>query len=319
MNISPGMTPESPVTPSAKSNDYAEEWIRFLKRRNALLTVVWSLLLVLSIALLVAGLYFYQQQQLELEKNLRVEAKWQEAQVGLAEWQKKHDALQQQINTLQEERRNLEQVVGQNDSRLDITSKIVDNLKQQIAQLEAENTTHIEALEKARELIRRQQDEAATVAQGLQDELGKRDADLQERSSAYMALVNRNKEHQREMDRMSAQLNEKHEVIDRLTRERDMAQKALRSVQADHEKLQREFKAMVAPVGAAANTPASASSKTPMPSGAFDPIVKPKPTVNPKPMVPQNKPAGSGNSGSSNKEPPASSAFDYDEISIDRP
>ena len=308
MNISPGMTPESPATPPSKSSDYAEEWIRFLKRRNAVLTVVWSLLLVLSIALLVAGLYFYQQQQLEQEKNLRVEAQWQEAQASLVEWQKKHDVLQQQINTLQEERRNLEQVAGQNDSRLDITSKMVDNLKQQIAELEAENASHIEALDKARELIRRQQDEAAATAQSLQDELGKRDADLQERSGAYTALVNRNKEHQREMDRMSAQLNEKHEVIDRLTRERDIAQKALRSVQADHEKLQREFKAMVAPVGAAANAPAPASSKTPMPSGAFDPIVKPKP-------VEQKAPA----SGQDKKPAAKSDAFDYDEISIDRP
>lgn len=311
MNTSPGMTPESSVStppkPNAEfTNNYADEWIRFLKRRNALLTVVWSLLLVLSIGLLVAGLYFYQQQQLEREKNLRLETQWQEAQAGLVEWQRKHDALQQQVQTLQDERRNLEQMAGQNDSRLDLTSKMVDNLKEQIAALEAENATHIEALEKARELIRLQQDEATTAAQGLQEELSKREADLQERSSAYTALVNRNKDVQRELERMSAQLNEKHQVIDRLTRERDVSQQALRSMQANHEKLQREFKAMVTPVGPAASSGSATSSKAPVPTGALDPIVKPK-TV-----APQNKPGAA--SKPSSKE---AGAFDYDEISID--
>lgn len=311
MNISPGMTPESsvsthPNTNAELNNNYADEWIRFLKRRNALLTVVWSLLLVLSIGLLVAGLYFYQQKQLELEKNLRLEAQWQEAQAGLVEWQRKHDALQQQVHTLQDERRNLEQMAGQNDSRLDLTSKMVDNLKQQIAALETENATHIDALEKAREMIRLQQDEAATAAQGLQEELSKREADLQERSGAYTALVNRNKDVQRELDRMSAQLNEKHQVIDRLTRERDISQQALRTTQANLEKLQREFKAMVTPVGPAASSGSSAASKAPAPTGALDPIVKPKP------VVPQNKPGSTGTT--SGKE---AGAFDYDEISID--
>lgn len=307
MNTSPGMTPESPAVTHVKSNDYADEWIRFLKRRNALLTVVWSLLLIISIGLLIVGLYFYQQQQLTLEKNLRVEAQWQETQNSLIEWQGKYDAMQKQFNTLQEERRNLEQAAGQNDSRLDITSKMVDNLKEQIATLEAQNANHIDALDKARELIRRQQDESASVTQGLQDELAKRDSDLQERAGAYTAMVNRNKEVQRELDRMSAQLNEKHEVIDRLTRERDVSQKALRTLQAEQEKLQREFKAMVTPVGPATKAGSVPSSKTLIPNGALDPIVKPKQ------VAPANKPSRSA------KEQPASGAFDYDEISIDRP
>lgn len=318
----------SPEQISTRQSDYAEQWISFLKRRNAILNLVWSVLLVVSVCLLVLALYFFQQQQLEQEKVVRLEAQLQSTNASVVDFQFKHDALQQQIKSLQEERRNLEQIAGQNDSQLDLTSKIVDTLKQQIATLELENTSNIEALEKARDLIRRQQLDAASTSEGLEAQLRKREAELskqlQERSMAYNALASRNKENAQELDRLSSQLADKNNVVERLSRERDTARKdnmrtqqALGALQEDYDKLSRDFKAMVSPIGSSGGTNQTAPAKSTAPANTLDPIITPATPKKEAVPVSDVGPVKEGKADSKpNKE---ASAFDFDSISIDRP
>ena len=267
--------------------DYAQEWITFLRRRNLVLTIIWPVLLILMILSLVAAIYYYQIQQTsgaqlvsEIQKNEELSNTNQQLLTELATLEDAKSELQSQLSSLQNAREELSLQNNDSESKLNITSQMVDNLNQLVVELKNERASLIEKLEESQALLvlLKQQHEAFVTSSKQENvkavsELNKQ---LESRKSGYQALANRQQDMREDMDRLSNIANSKEKQLERANKEKIELQAQLRnkeneidtysnrltSLQESYSNLETKLNAIMSPISSTA-----AAKKSPESSG----------------------------------------------------
>jgi len=220
--------------------DYAQEWIAFLKRRNLVLTIVWPVLLVLSILSSVMAIYFYQQQQsvsLQLATEVQEKSELQEGNQQLSSQLSSLEALksnlQAELETLHSAREELSLQNNDSESKLNITSQMVDSLNQLVAELKNERSSLITKLEESdsslRQLTQEYQDFVANSKKETIKSVSDLNKQISTRKSAYQALANRQQEMREEMDRLSNLVNSKEKQLEKVNKDKIQLQAQLKN------------------------------------------------------------------------------------------
>ena len=212
--------------------DYAQEWIRFLRRRNFVLNIIWPSLLVATIRTAGMAVYFYQMSQssqltLELESNEKTELLEQNTQLesNLSELTLKKNELEAELAALISAREELSAKNDNSASKLTITSQMVDNLNQVVSELKNERESLVAQINEQQSLISELQEEhQTTLAKTQQEKLDSLSAlskELNQRKSAYQALANRQQEMREEIDRLSNLTTTKDKQLEKLNQEKN--------------------------------------------------------------------------------------------------
>lgn len=206
---------ESGQTMLHNNPEYAKHWIEFLQKKNAVLNIVWPLLLIMSVLLLLASFYFFQNAENYSEQNDASNAVIVDLQAQMDELLEKLDSLEsekqsmaQQIKRLQTVKNNLEQQKGDSIERLDLSSKVTETLQETLRVLEDEKATMVDALKAAKAMLLKQEKNYSEQIANLQAQHSQSQQlstkALSDRKTAYNALVKRQHEMQSEMDRLAA-------------------------------------------------------------------------------------------------------------------
>lgn len=220
--------------------DYAQEWITFLKRRNLVLSVIWPVLLVLMIISSVAAVYFYQQQkssdlQLSAETQRAIELQDENRQliIQVTDLEKSAADLQSELETLQNARQALSLQNNDSESKLNITSQMVDNLNQLVAELKNERASLISKLDASHDAHRELKQEYEEFVAASKKDTIKSVSDLNKqiasRKSAYQALANRQQEMRDEMDRLNNLVSAKENQLDKANKDKRQLQAQLKN------------------------------------------------------------------------------------------
>lgn len=212
--------------------DYAQEWIRFLRRRNFVLNIIWPSLLIATILTAGMTVYFYQISQssqltLELESNEKTELLEQNTQLesNLSELTLKKNELEAELAALISAREELSAKNDNSASKLTITSQMVDNLNQVVSELKNERESLVAQINEQQSLISELQEEhQTTLAKTQQEKLDSLSAlskELNQRKSAYQALANRQQEMREEIDRLSNLTTTKDKQLEKLNQEKN--------------------------------------------------------------------------------------------------
>tara|TARA_R110001592_G_scaffold323435_1_gene602681 strand:+ start:23284 stop:24240 length:957 start_codon:yes stop_codon:yes gene_type:complete len=210
--------------------DYAQEWISDLKRRNLLLTIVWPTLLVLSILAALFAFYFYQLEQtstlglaIETEKNHSLDEKNQSLQSEISALTSTNSKLETELADLINAREKLSVLNDDSTSKLNITSQMVDNLNQLVAELKNEREDLSGKLEDSLETIaqlRNQHEQFIKQAtKDKTDAVAQLNQQIKSRTTAYQALANRQQEMRDEMDKLNDLANSKDKQIEKLKKD----------------------------------------------------------------------------------------------------
>ena len=149
-----------PSENSQLNQDYAQEWIAYLKRRNLILTIVWPVLLVLSILASLTAFYYSQQEQssrvnllIESEKNHSLEETKQNLISEIDSLKSSNIKVNEELESLKNAREELSVLNTNSTSKLNITSQMVDNLNQLVTELKNEKEDLTAQLEDSLEAI----------------------------------------------------------------------------------------------------------------------------------------------------------------------
>lgn len=219
-----------PSENSQLNQDYAQEWIAYLKRRNLILTIVWPVLLGLSILASLTAFYYSQQEQssklnllLETEKNHILEETKQNLISEIDSLKSSNIKVNEELESLKNAREELSVLNTNSTSKLNITSQMVDNLNQLVAELKNEKEDLTAQLEDSLEaIIQLKKQHQQYITQASKDkstseaELNKQ---IESRKSAYQALANRQQEMRDDMDRLANLNNSKDKQIELLKKE----------------------------------------------------------------------------------------------------
>tara|TARA_R110002049_G_scaffold121270_3_gene276001 strand:+ start:2110 stop:3075 length:966 start_codon:yes stop_codon:yes gene_type:complete len=219
-----------PSENSQLNQDYAQEWLTYLKRRNLILTIIWPVLLVLSILTSLTAFYYSQLEQssklsllLETDKNHALE---ETKQILISEMQalkSSNLALNEELESLKSAREELSVLNNNSTSKLNITSQMVDNLNQLVAELKNEKadlTAQLEdSLETINQLKKQHQQYITQSNKEKTSSVTELNKQLESRKSAYQALANRQQEMRDDMDRFNNLNNSKDKQIEQLKKE----------------------------------------------------------------------------------------------------
>ena len=187
-----------------ESATLANEWVSHLKRQSklrlAMLAVV-SVGLVASSSVLVKTIMDKNALELELSAKGAMISQF-ESDVELKSAQIAE--LEDQLEKVQVRVSFLEQVKGDTASQLGIAEQIIDTQKQKIALIEQEFVESSKLVSDLESQIA----QANSRANTLQNTLNSKDKELKQRSAAYDAIVNRQKDTRLEVDRLVLALEE---------------------------------------------------------------------------------------------------------------
>jgi septal ring factor EnvC (AmiA/AmiB activator) len=206
-------------TPTNQNEEYAQQWISFLRKRNTILNIVWPLLLVFSIAGLLVSFYFYQlSTSFDLERQL-TESKLSEneTELGLLTssfnvLQEKNDTLQSKLQSLVNDKEQLSDEKNDTDSQISVHTQMNDALKSQVEIMRSEKIAMKESIDEAKVLLLQQQEDSSQLSlvnEGLLKENELLNEQVESRKYAYLALAKRQKEFQSEIDRLDQALLKK--------------------------------------------------------------------------------------------------------------
>lgn len=195
------------VEPSVSAEEsamLANEWVSHLKRQSklrfAMLAVV-SVGLVASSGVLVKTIMDKNALNLELSAKgamiSQFESDVELKSAQIAELEGKLEKVQERVSFL-------EQVKGDTASQLGIAEQIIDTQKQKIALIEQEFTESTRLVSD----LESQVSKANSRADTLQNTLNSKQKELNQRSAAYDAIVNRQKDTRLEVDRLVLALEE---------------------------------------------------------------------------------------------------------------
>ncbi len=197
---------------AATSDQFAQQWIDFLRKRNSLLTLILPVLLVFILILALTAFYFYQEgQTIALESRLAEQSQSKLEKLLAAKSQKNSD-IQQVLHSSQKQNAELEQRLqetlaraAETDAALSINQGLVDNLSAQLALLKEENQALMASLNQVRESLLNGASTSEVLADEntrLTEELDSLNKKLGDRKGAYLAVVKRQKDTQLEIERL---------------------------------------------------------------------------------------------------------------------
>lgn len=243
---------------SKGDQDIARQWIDYLKRRNTTLNILVMTFLVAALLLGASSTLLYLNV-LEVEKATIL------ARSNADQLSQKLNTLSSRYESLQVTKRQLEQDLkdknarlnelqnfkGETDSQLNLTTRLVDALKQKVASLEKENSLLEEALIESETKLKGTLAESQGNRQMLQEQKNM----LTSRKSAYDALVKRHRETEEEMRRLADELlkaGEREQDLDRrneyLVKELQAEQRALKEAQEQNIILSDRLRALTSPI-----------------------------------------------------------------------
>jgi len=193
---------------SASELDIARQWIEYLKKKNTTSTLLWMFFLVLALVSAgSAGLIYVKWQEQKDQTRDIVES--HEKELALAQQQikvlaDKTKASDEKLALAQDKLSQLSDQSGHAGAQLALSSKLVDTLKQKISKLEQDIALLEDALVESNTRYESTKESMSASEQTMQKQ-------LTARSSAYNALVKRQKETKAEMQRLAQELN-KHEA-----------------------------------------------------------------------------------------------------------
>lgn len=254
--------------------DYAQEWITYLKRRNLVLTIIWPMLLILSILASSIAFYYYQLEQasklslmIEADKKHTLEDEKLTLQSDIVALTKTNSELKSELETLINAREELSVLNDDSSSKLNITSQMVDNLNKLVAELKNEREELIAKLEDSLETIAQLQNQHQQVINQKNKETKDSIAGLTEqidsRKSAYQALANRQQEMRDEMNRLNTLVDSKDKIIEKLKKDNLNLESRLKtsnneinryknkliSAQKEYSELETKLNAIMSPIG----------------------------------------------------------------------
>lgn len=259
---------------NAAHPDYAQEWIIFLKRRNFILNLVWPALLVLFIISAIVAGFFYQQSQtmsLNIAIQKQILSKSESDKLTQAETIRRMEqeitSLSNEVKTLNSAREQLSLQQGDSESKLSITSQMLENLEQQVSVLKAENSVLAEQLELAKStLISTQSDfqlEYQKLSQNHQIKVEALTKQINDRKTAYQALANRQQEMRNDIDRFSSLAMTKDQELSKLKSQTAILNSQLKEkqsvlnardtelkvLQSNYQDTENKLNALISPIG----------------------------------------------------------------------
>lgn len=269
------------------NQDYTQEWINFLKRRNLILTFVWPVLLVLSILTSLTAFYYFQLEQtsklnlsIETEKYHLLEEEKQNLVSEISTLRTSNTSLNTELEALKNAREELSVLNTNSTSKLSITSQMVDNLNQLVAELKDERDSLIsqleDSLETINELKKQHQQYAAQASKEKTSTIADLTKQIDSRKFAYNALANRQQEMREEMDRISNLNSSKDMQIEKLKKESQNINSLLSQknkeiaaykdrvsiLEKSYSELEIKLNALVSPISNKKIAPASSNTQT---------------------------------------------------------
>jgi len=243
---------------SEMNTEYASQWIEYLKKKNMLLNIVWPLFMCSTIVCAISTFYFYQlSENTKLQfsvvlSSLQDSKKTNNAiAVELKLIQQTNIELEENIALLSNAKTTLEQQKGNSVSQLDLSSQMVNTLKEKIAALETENTLTVSALHKAKSLLGNQEKEKQSTEKNLDEKIKAHNKErfmMQKRVKdgqvAFKALTSRQKEMQSEMNRLADVVAQQKNEINAVIMTKNIAQTALTSSKLKISTLENDYKSL---------------------------------------------------------------------------
>lgn len=285
-----------------ENTEYASQWIEYLKKKNAVLNIIWPIFMCLTVLCAISTFYFFQLSENTKQQALTALANLQDSKESyelLEETLKQ--SKQENMAFLSDAKTELEQQKGDSVSQLDLSGQIVEALKEKVTVLETKNTLVTATLNKAKSLLVQREKERFTMAKKLKD-----------RQLAFKALMSRQKETQTEMHRLADIVDQQKLEISSAKTKYDIAQIALNiseskiaSLENQYDELKGSMALAIEPIsnatGKADTNTSAAESDVPIQySDGLEeiraPVVK---------------------TSNSKKKTNTDATFDYDQISLD--
>jgi chromosome segregation ATPase len=194
-------------------DNYAQQWIDFLRKRNTVLNVLWPTLLCSTVIFALAAFYFYQQGHttvldlsLAKQSKLAESEKLAQALENQTTLKLERDALLTELSDIKESSSELSAQHSDSELKINANAEIIENLKIQLSLLQAEKETVSQAFSDVRDAVNKGQSLSQAVSTENKRLLAENTAlskTLQDRKTAYLALVKRQREAQGEMDRLA--------------------------------------------------------------------------------------------------------------------
>tara|TARA_R110001592_G_scaffold354185_1_gene653666 strand:+ start:11853 stop:12830 length:978 start_codon:yes stop_codon:yes gene_type:complete len=254
--------------------DYAQEWLTYLKRRNAVLTIVWPVLLMFLILASLVAFYYYQLEQtsklslsIEIEKSQSLEEVQLTLQSEITSLTTTNTELKTELEGLINSREELSVLNNDSTSKLNITSQMVDNLNQLVIELKNEREDLSTKLEDSLETIAQLQNQHEQMIKQKNkettDSIAGLNKQIDSRKTAYQALANRQEEMRDEMNRLNDLVISKEKIIDKLKKDNqnietrltnknseiETYKNKLMSVQKNYSELETKLNAIMSPIG----------------------------------------------------------------------
>lgn len=313
-----------------KNTEYASQWIDYLKKKNAVLTIIWPILLCTSIVFAFSTFYFFQlsettkhQASTTLFSLQTANEKSEAIAVELKLSQQANTKLEDDVVLLSTAKTALEQQKGDSISQLDLSDQMVEALMEKIAVLETENSLITDALNKTKSMVSQQEKENQSTEDSLATKIKAHNKErftiekkYRDGQVAFKALISKQKEMQSEMGRLAdfveKQKNEKKVLI----MAKNNAESTLKSAEILISELENKYisleaslKLAVAPISKGSGTEKKSSdfsehsvgnSAVMKNSDGLEEIRAPRPT-----------------SSKTKQKNNTSTKYDYDQISID--
>jgi chromosome segregation ATPase len=258
---------------SDDNTEYASQWIDYLKKKNAVLNIIWPIFMCLTVLCAISTFYFFQLSESTKQQTLTVLSNLKDSKESYKLLEKAHQkSKQDNIAFLSDAKNELEKQKGDSVSQLDLSSQIVETLKEKIAVLETEKTLITEALYKAKLLLGQNDKDNQAAHKNLVVKTKAHNKErftmkkkLIDKEVAFKALMSRQKEMQAEMNRLADVVDQQKFEISRAAAKYNTAQVALNTsdlkitnLENKYAELEESIKLAVEPISnASADTEAS--------------------------------------------------------------
>lgn len=257
------------------ADQYAQQWIDFLRKRNSMLSLLLLLMVVFSLFMGMAAFYFHQQGQtailenhLAQENKSKLEAKISDQEKLLSESNYSFTDIRSEYEKLEAQLKSQTDQLSEAAETISVNHEIIDNLNSQLALLKEENEKLDGSLKQVRESLLSGASNSEILAsenKNLTEEVSALNQKLKDRKIAYLAVVKRQKESRSEMDRLADSKDKFEQQASSYSQKAASLQKQLTeltktnaSLQANLNKAKDEYKTLevklnsvMAPVGPA--------------------------------------------------------------------
>lgn len=257
------MTPSKPIVLGRADNpEIAQQWIDYLQKKNAVLTMVWSIMLVIIIALSFASFYFYhhyqgslKSDQIRLNELSELTEERDGWRVKAFAFEKNTVELAQELELVQAVKHGLEQQKSKTSGLLSEKNRLADAMKLQVTQLEKDNLELTQQILLSQKAFAEYKQASQQQIVSLKGKFGQQTQALNDRKGAFEALAKRQKESQKEMERLSGLLAKEQTALLKLRKQRDALTKSLKTTQQqlataeqEYQSLERKFEFAIAPI-----------------------------------------------------------------------